>query len=59
MTKLSGQFPGYGWETNMGYPTDGHRNGIRAQGITPYHRKTFQLLPSQLDLFTEPTLVEG
>jgi ribonuclease HII len=59
MTKLSNQFPGYGWETNMGYPTDAHRNGIRAQGITPYHRRTFQLLPSQLDLFAESALVEG
>lgn len=59
MTKLSSQFPGYGWETNMGYPTDAHRNGIRAQGITPYHRRTFQLLPSQLDLFAETALVEG
>lgn len=51
MEKLSIQYPGYGWETNMGYPTEGHRDGIRAQGITPYHRKSFQLLPSQLELF--------
>jgi ribonuclease HII len=51
MTNLSTQFPGYGWETNMGYPTEGHRDGIRKLGITPYHRKSFQLLPSQLELF--------
>jgi ribonuclease HII len=51
MTNLSSQYPGYGWETNMGYPTEGHRDGIRKLGITPYHRKTFQLLPSQLELF--------
>jgi ribonuclease HII len=51
MTKLSAEFPGYGWETNMGYPTEGHRDGIRKLGITPYHRKTFQLLPAQLELF--------
>jgi ribonuclease HII len=51
MTNLSTQYPGYGWETNMGYPTEGHRDGIRKLGITPYHRKTFQLLPSQLELF--------
>jgi ribonuclease HII len=51
MSKLSKQYPGYGWHTNVGYPTDEHREGIRALGITPYHRKSFQLLPSQLELF--------
>jgi ribonuclease HII len=51
MEKLSAAYPGYGWETNVGYPTGVHRDGIRALGITPYHRKSFQLLPSQLELF--------
>jgi ribonuclease HII len=51
MTKLAEQFPGYGWHTNVGYPTSEHRDGIKAFGITPYHRKSFQLLPSQLELF--------
>lgn len=51
MIRLSEQFPGYGWETNVGYPTDAHREGIRKLGITPFHRKSFQLLPSQLELF--------
>ena len=51
MVKLSEQFPGYGWETNKGYPTPSHRQGIRRLGVTPYHRKTFQLLPAQLELF--------
>ena len=51
MAKLSIQFPGYGWNTNVGYPTVEHRDGIRALGITPYHRKSFQLLPSQVELF--------
>jgi ribonuclease HII len=55
MTKLSAEFPGYGWETNMGYPTEGHREGIKKLGITPYHRKTFQLLPAQLELFNPET----
>ena len=53
MIRLSGEYPGYGWETNMGYPTDAHRDGIRKQGITPYHRRSFQLLPSQLELFED------
>jgi ribonuclease HII len=51
MDKLSLQYPGYGWSTNVGYPTDEHRDGIRSLGITPYHRRSFQLLPSQLELF--------
>jgi ribonuclease HII len=51
MEKLSDQYPGYGWESNMGYPTVQHRDGIRFLGITPYHRKSFQLLPAQLELF--------
>ena len=51
MQRLALEFPGYGWETNMGYATPQHRDGIRNLGITLYHRKTFQLLPSQLELF--------
>jgi ribonuclease HII len=51
MSKLSEEFPGYGWLTNVGYPTEEHRDGIRQLGITPFHRKSFQLLPSQLELF--------
>lgn len=51
MGRWASQFPGYCWETNVGYPTDEHRDGIRKLGITPLHRKTFQLLPSQLELF--------
>jgi ribonuclease HII len=47
------QFPGYGWETNVGYATEEHREGIRNLGITPFHRKSFQLLPSQLELFED------
>jgi ribonuclease HII len=51
MEKLSIEFPGYGWATNVGYPTPEHREGIKMLGITPYHRRSFQLLPSQLELF--------
>ena len=53
MNSLSEQFPGYGWNTNVGYPTEEHRDGIRSLGITPHHRKSFQLLPAQLELFSE------
>ena len=53
MQKMAVTYPGYGWETNMGYPTPGHRDGIRRLGITPIHRRSFQLLPAQLDLFED------
>jgi ribonuclease HII len=53
MTRLASEYPGYGWETNMGYPTEAHRDGIRRLGITPFHRKTFQLLPAQMELFDQ------
>jgi ribonuclease HII len=53
MEKMSVQYPGYSWETNVGYPTDEHRDGIRKLGITPLHRRSFQLLPSQLELFED------
>ncbi len=53
MQRRAIEFPGYGWETNVGYPTPEHREGIKTLGITPIHRKTFQLLPSQLELFGE------
>lgn len=53
MMGLALQFPGYSWETNVGYPTEAHREGIRQCGITPFHRKSFTLLPEQLELFEE------
>jgi len=45
MTKLAKEFPFYGWERNMGYPTKSHREGIREHGVTPLHRMSFTLLP--------------
>ncbi|MFY0652972.1 MAG: ribonuclease HII [Cyclobacteriaceae bacterium] len=51
MTDLHAKHPHYGWDSNAGYPTATHRNGIREHGITPYHRKSFRLLPEQLELF--------
>ncbi|RDC63546.1 ribonuclease HII [Adhaeribacter pallidiroseus] len=45
MVKLSKQFPAYGWDQNVGYPTMRHRQAIQQVGITPYHRLSFKLLP--------------
>lgn len=50
MKKLALDFPHFGWETNAGYPTKIHRKGIELHGATAWHRKSFQLLPSQLDI---------
>lgn len=51
MLKLHSEFPQYGWDTNVGYPTIQHRDAIREFGVTPYHRKTFRLLSEQMKLF--------
>jgi ribonuclease HII len=41
MVDLAQQFPGYGWETNMGYPSVAHRAALKSLGVTPYHRRSF------------------
>ncbi|MFZ9044645.1 MAG: ribonuclease HII [Cyclobacteriaceae bacterium] len=51
MKSLARDFPQYGWQTNVGYPTIKHRDAIRAHGPTKHHRMSFQLLTKQLDLF--------
>ena len=50
MDKIHDEFPMYNWKKNKGYPTKEHREAIRKYGITKYHRKTFRLLPEQLNL---------
>ena len=51
MNQLDEQFPVYHWKENKGYPTKAHREAIRQFGISPHHRKSFTLLPQQLELF--------
>lgn len=53
MQRLALEYPGYGWETNVGYPTEFHRKAIQELGMTPIHRKSFRLFPEQLCLFDE------
>ena len=43
MLRLHGEYPMYHWDDNRGYPTPAHYEAIRQYGITPYHRKTFNL----------------
>jgi len=47
MARLAQEYPDYDWQHNMGYPTRKHREAIRQHGVTPYHRRTFNLLGSE------------
>ena len=52
MNGLHQEFPCYGWDHNKGDPTKKHRAAIAENGVTPYHRMTFNLLgDGQLELF--------
>jgi ribonuclease HII len=42
MWDLAQQFPGYGWETNAGYPSKCHRLALQNLGVTPHHRRSFK-----------------
>lgn len=42
--------PQYRWDENKGYPTPQHRQAIRLHGTTPLHRRSFRLLPEQLEM---------
>ena len=44
MNQLAEEYPQYDWRSNKGYPTKKHRDAIREYGITPYHRKSYNLL---------------
>ncbi|CAM1344763.1 ribonuclease HII [Tenacibaculum amylolyticum] len=50
MEKIHKEFPNYHWKKNKGYPTKQHREAIREFGATKYHRKSFRLLPEQLEI---------
>lgn len=43
MLRLHEQYPMYGWNENKGYPTAAHYEAIQKYGVTPYHRKSFNL----------------
>ncbi len=51
MRKLSTEFPEYGWDRNMGYPTPEHIEAIRRFGLTPHHRKSFHVKQLEPTLF--------
>lgn len=45
MNRIDAEYPAYKWRVNKGYPTKDHRAAIAQFGPSPYHRKTFRLLP--------------
>lgn len=47
MDLLAEDYPQYDWKSNKGYPTKKHRQAIRECGITPFHRRSFTLLPPE------------
>lgn len=51
MRKLAEEYPQYGWERNMGYPTKEHIAAIIEHGYTPHHRKSFHLKQLEPTLF--------
>lgn len=44
MEEIDALYPNYDWCNNKGYPTKKHRAGIKAYGVTPFHRQSFNLL---------------
>ncbi len=51
MRRLAEEYPQYGWERNMGYPTKEHVEAIIRHGYTPHHRKSFHLKQLEPTLF--------
>ena len=47
MDRQAEDYPQYDWKSNKGYPTKKHRQAIRECGITPFHRRSFTLLPPE------------
>lgn len=50
MIAIAKSYPNYDWPSNKGYPTKKHRELIKLNGITPYHRKSFNLFDKQLSI---------
>ena len=59
MQRLHKKYPHYNWYNNKGYGTAEHRKGIEEHGLCPYHRRSFNILPSQLDIFENRELTTG
>ncbi|MNK81575.1 Ribonuclease HII [compost metagenome] len=53
MTNLHVDYPHYNWQKNKGYPTIAHRKAVLEIGLSPFHRKTFNVSEPQLELFSK------
>lgn len=53
MSNLHIDYPHYNWQKNKGYPTVAHRKAVLEIGLSPFHRKTFNVSDPQLDLFSK------
>ena len=51
MRQIALEYPEYGWDRNMGYPTPDHIEAIRRHGYTPWHRKSFHVKELEPSLF--------
>ena len=51
MRALAAEYPAYGWDRNMGYPTPEHIDAIRKYGLTPHHRRSFHVKELEPTLF--------
>lgn len=48
MWDLAQHYPGYGWETNAGYPSKSHISALQNLGVTPHHRRSFKPVHNML-----------
>jgi len=53
MSNLHMDYPHYNWQQNKGYPTIAHRKAVIEIGLSPFHRKTFNVSDPQLELFSK------
>jgi ribonuclease HII len=56
MAQYAEEHPGYGWDSNRGYPTPDHRRALRELGPTPLHRRSFGLVREALAAAAQPML---
>ena len=50
MLVLHAQYPHYGFDRHMGYPTAAHCAALAAHGVSPVHRRSFAPVARQLSL---------
>jgi ribonuclease HII len=61
MVELASEFPGYGWERNMGYGVPAHAAALAEKGVTIQHRRSFAPIKAALAAITTctPAISDG